>query len=220
MEKILKILFGVVFIISIMVSCIYTTTVKEIEDVVNEHSDNSVETIETKTDKNDYKFGYIRFSIYHTADNIRLVLDSVDICNVLLLDGDQVKKGNHLLMRCDPNCNSFEKGSNIRCVDERMLVQQFDCWLPNELISETDKSYMRIHGKLYINNGDESEFLLYDGSMYTILQYGIKENMLFTVNTVLCDRCPWYIESNGEMEKVLVSINFDVSVDGWDEVES
>ena len=217
MEKVLKILFGVVFIISIMVSCIYTTTVKEIEDVVNEHSDNSVET---KTDKNDYKFGYIRFSIYHTADNIRLVLDSVDICNVLLLDGDQVKKGNHLLMRCDPNCNSFEKGSYIRCVDDRMLVQQFDSWSPNELISETNKSYMRIHGKLYTNNGGESEFLLYDGFMYTILQYGIKENILFTVNAVLCDGCPWYIENDGKMKKVLVSINFDVSVGDWDEVES
>ena len=201
-----------------MVSCIYTTTIKEIEDVVNEQS--NIESTETKTDKNDYKFGYIRFSIYHTADNIRLVLDSVDICNVLLLDGDQVKKGNHLLMRCDPKCNSFEKGSYIRCVDERMLVQQFDCWSPNKLISETKKSYMRIHGKLYNDNGDGSEFLLYDGFMYTTLQYGIKENMLFTVKTVLCDGCPWYIENDGKMEKVLVSIKFDVSVDDWYEVES
>ena len=211
MEKIYKIIIILVFFMSILVSCVFTT-------ITDNNTEKAKKVYNEMTKSMDNDYGYLCINITNKAENIKFRLDSLEICNIIIDNKkDVLKKGNIILMRMYDDI-IFEYGSHVRNAEEKIISQNFIPWEPHILPYNSNKSYIKIYGKIYTIIGDGTDFLLYSGEMFIPLYGNVVKNGQSNIEMDLYDGCPWYIERNGKMEKVLASINFNVSVDDWDTV--
>lgn len=218
-EKISKWFLSII-LINILISCVITETVVNDINSVTENKNlyngdlisKSAETYES----------YISISIFNEAENTTLKIDSLELCNVLYKDEITGidKKGNLILMRTNDECCWVDYGIRVRSAEMPILEQTIVSWKTNESIYNTKGTYVKVYGGMYSYMGDGNKYPLYEGVMYLMFSGFFKRDRVGTVDAKIYDGCPlYYIDENGNVEKVLQSIKFDVSVNGWNEID-
>lgn len=193
-----------------MVSCITTTVVEEI--------DGTVESNEAKSTSNDIRYGKLVLRLYNDANNSSLWIDSIEICNILLEDRTTggLKLGNITLFKSLGNTH-LEFGNMMRTTEMHFPEQTFAPWSPYTLPENSDNMYLTIHGQLYACMPGNNLFTIYSGAMYFTFSGSIKAGDTTNIEFELYDNCPLYCKINGKMETVLNSININVTVNDWEE---
>ena len=182
--------------------------------VVNEIN----ETVTVKSQSNDNKKGKLTLQISNNASNTTLLIDSIEICNILVTDktSGTPKKGKATILR-SIETTQLNFGDKILTPETGLPEQKFTPWSPDTLPQNTNNMYITIHGQLYTYIADNSPFLLYSGKMYCSFTGGIIPQNTINYELKLYDNCPIYYETNGTMEKVLKSISFNITIDEWEE---
>lgn len=115
---------------------------------------------------------------------------------------------------------------NVTLTIDSCFVYNYDFNIATPCVIETgeettfDAFTMKPHGNgklvfLIYGKLDTDTIRLYDGLMYVPISR-FEETFM---ELELYDGCPWYCEYEGHYVKVLQSIGFDVSVEGWENVE-
>ena len=191
-----------------MSSCVMTTVVDEIDEVV--------ENSTTKSKSSEYRVGDVELQIFNYASNTFIQIDSLEICNILITDSqseDLTYCGNKVINK--PSQVNFKDSV---CYSIRNIpVQKFTPWTPETLPQNSSNTYCKIQGKIYTFLANNEPFMLYSGKMYLPFVGKINANCTTTVKFELADNCPIYYETNGTMEKVIKSISFNITIDEWEE---
>ena len=173
-----------------------------------------VENNTTNSKSSEYRVGDLELQIYNNVNNIFLQIDSMDICNVLITDSatNTLVKGNKSLQ-----INSQIEFGQHECTSTEILpVQTFTPWSSETLPQNSNNTYGKIHGRIYTFLVDGSSLLLTEGPLYFPITGKITSNALTTIEFELADNCPIYYENNGKIENAIKSINFEVTVQDWE----
>ena len=190
-------------------SCIMTTTVEEINETVERNGS----YINSKS--NEISKGQFSILLKNNANNTCLQIDSIQICNIHVADSatNTIVKGNKTL-----HIHSQLEFGELACTStETLPVQTITPWTPKTLPQNSNNTYGKICGKIYTYLTDGTPVLLTPGPLYFPLQGKITSNTLTTTEFEITDNCPLYYELDGKMEEALKTINFDVTVDDWQE---
>lgn len=189
-----KYFISAIFCLSIMESCVMTSVVDNINDVVNDK-------ITGKSKSEELKEGYLSVKISNIASNTSLQIDSMEVCNILIKD----------------ETNGMATRGNVKLNNTtvKLLVQELLPWIPNVLPENSTGMYVKIYGKMYTFLADNKPFELCSSPMYFTFNGSVLEGRTTDVEFVVYDNCPLYCEVGGKMLKVLKSISFDVSVEDW-----
>ncbi len=210
MKNIIIKLATLIFSIPILGSCVMTSTVSEIDDIVGK-TENS---ITTKSDK--LKKGTLVLEISNTANNTSLMIDSIQICNIRIEGHStgEVRTGNQTLPSSN---NSLQINYNETIITPgiKVLEQTFTPWNETDHPNNTKKMYVAIYGKLITYITDNKPFTLFEGTMYFTFDGSITANETKQVKFELYNNCPLYCSINGKIEKVLSQIGFSVTVNEW-----
>lgn len=160
-------------------SCIMTTVVDDVNQVVENYA--------VKSKSNESNVGELALKIYNKASNTSLQIDSLE-------HGNKIIKKSSTLKFEDSVCYSIK---NLRL--------------------HTKNSYIKIYGRINCILENSRSYLIYSGTMYFPLTGKMIDTSTSQIKFELSDNCPLYYQTNGKMEKVLKSINFDVSVDKWNQ---
>lgn len=211
MKRIFRNISLTVLYLIILGSCA-TSTHADIEEAVS----GTREIVESKSDI--HNEGYLTLRINNAANNTSLQVDSLEICNILLPAeaGKQPEKGDLMLHR---SCDStrYDYGTYMQSGKARMSVQRFNPWPLKKSPEKSGDMYVKIYGKMYTFIAGGTLFPLYEGAMYFTFNGSITEGQTTEISFDIYDNCHLYCEINGEISKVLQSINFDVSVEDWKE---
>ena len=118
---------------------------------------------------------------------------------------------------------------NVTLTIDSCFVYNYDFNVATPCILETgeetifDAFAMKPYGNgklvfLVYGKVDTDTMRLYDGLMYVPAKKVVASTDTF-IELEFYDGCPWYYEYKGHYIKVLQSIRFDVSVEGWENVE-
>lgn len=196
MKWIYKYIIAVILCCTTIESCVMSSVVEDIDDIINIDAYNYSKSEEIKE-------GFLSVKVINIAPNTYLQIDSMEICNVMIKD--EITGG-------------LKDGSIILDSTRiKLPVQKFNSWIPDVLPQNSNKMYVRLDGKIYMSIANNTTFVLCNGPMYFTFDGIINENQTTDVKFVVNDRCQLYCEVDGKMVKVLQSISFDVSVDDWEE---
>lgn len=176
-------------------SCVTTTVVKEIEDTVESNRN----LLKSKADE--IKVGYLELKIHNLTENTNLQIDSLEICNIQLqnADGISTQMGN---MKLDT-------------LPAKLPVQTFTPWNTTTLPTSSKGMYVKLYGTMYTFIAGSQPFALWSGPMYFTFNGSISEISTTKIDFKIQDNCPLYCIVDGHIEKVLQSIQFQVTVDNW-----
>ena len=191
-----KYFIGALFCLGIMESCVMSSVVKNIDEVVNEAA-------RANSKSEELKEGYLAVKISNIAPNTNLQIDSLEICNVLVKD--------------EVNGMATRKNVKLNNTASKVLVQKFQPWVPDVLPENCTGMYVKIYGKMYTFLADNKPLELCSGPMYFTFSGSVLEGRTTDVKFVVNDNCPRYCEVGGKMVKVLQSIGFRVSVEDLEE---
>ena len=192
-----------------LASCVMTTTVEEINEAVERNGS----CINSKS--NEISKGQFSILLKNNANNTCLQIDSIQICNIHVADSatNTIVKGNKTIY-----INSQIEFGKLACTSTATLpIQIFTPWTPETLPQNSNNTYGKIRGRIYTYLSDGTPIILTEGPLYFPLQGKIISNALTTTEIELADNCPLYYELDGKMEKALNTINFNVTVDDWQE---
>ena len=189
----------------LMESCVVTSVTDEIESTVKS--------------QDPPQMGLMTIKLENKAENTCLQIDSVEICNVVMLsDGSnfQTYRGNVTAIKPASGA-TLPEGASISSKEIKLPQQIFNPWSPNTLPGYSNKQYIKIYGRIYTYGNNSTLILLSNSPMYTPLHGKIAENEALSTAVSLESNCPIYIENNGEMTKMLQEITFNVSINDWEE---
>ena len=210
-----------------LTSCIMTTTVREIEETVTTQQ-------EPYNSKASYlKEGVLAIQIQNNAENTMLQIDSMEICNIQLMDpaGELMHNGSPAYTGSIMFINStlqIHYGTDTTCcqgttTEVKIPAQTLTPWTPAQLPTGSKNTYAKIHGTMYTYIADNTLCPLYTGKMYYPLSgtipaatTGIPAKSLTPITITLHPNCPLYAIINGQLEKVLQPITFTVTVEDWE----
>ena len=210
-----------------LTSCIMTTTVQEIEETVTTRQ-------EPYNSKASYlKEGLLAIQIQNNAENTILQIDSMEICNIQLMD-----PAGELMHNGSPACTGsimfinntlqFHYGADTTycqgtSTEIKIPAQTLTPWNPALLPTGSKNTYAKIHGTMYTHIADNTLFPIYTGTMYYPLcgtipaaTTGIPAKSLTPITITLHPNCPLYAIINSQLEKVLQPITFTVTVEDWE----
>ncbi len=189
-------------------SCIMTT-VEEINTVTEQNGG------APNSKANEVPKGQFSIELINSANNTCLEIDSIKICNILVTDAntDTIAKGNKAL-----SISTFIKYNHrANTSTETLPVQTFTPWTPDTHPQNSNKTYVKIYGRIYTHLADSIPLLLAEGPLYAPLTGKITLNSLSITEFELANNCPLYYETEGKMGKALNTINFEVTVNDWQE---
>lgn len=192
-----------------LASCVMTTTVEEINEAVERNGS----CINSKS--NEISKGQFSILLKNNANNTCLQIDSLEICNILQEDTttNSLVKGKKTIY-----INSQIEFGKLACTSTATLpIQTFTPWTPETLPQNSNNTYGKICGKIYTYLTDGTPILLTEGPLYFPLQGKITSNTLTTTEFEITDNCPLYYELDGKMEKAINAINFEITVNDWQE---
>ena len=196
-------------------SCIMTTIVQEIEETVTQQ-----ELYTTKGET--HKEGLLTLQIENNAENIMLLIDSLEICNIQLIDPTGEITYNNDLTIINSTTTLFY-GTNISFSESIVPAQKLTPWNPAELPSLSNNSYAKIYGTLHSYLPNNETYPIYTGIMYYPISGTIsasKSGITISSPTPLAitihPYCPLYTMLNGKIEKILQPITFTATVDDWE----
>ena len=214
-------------IMTTLTSCIMTTTVQEIEETVTTRQ-------EPYNSKASYlKEGVLAIQIQNNAENTMLQIDSMEICNIQLMDpaGELMHNGSPACTGSIMFINStlqIHYGANTTycqgtSTEVKIPAQTLTPWNPAQLPTWSTNTYAKIHGTMYTYIADNTLCPLYTGTMYYPLcgtipaaTTGIPAKSPTPITITLHPNCPLYAIINGQLEKVLQPITFTVTVEDWE----
>ena len=193
-------------------SCIMT----EIVDEVNEVTEKSGGNLASKANK--VLKGGFSILLVNAANNTCLEVDSLQICNILVEDSvtGSITRGKKTLEIASED-TLIEFGNQASTSTETIPVQTFTPWTPVTLPQNSNNTYLKIYGKIYTYLADCTLLLLAEGPLYAPLTGKITPDSLTITKFELADNCPLYYETEGQMNKALNAINFEVTVNDWQE---
>ena len=193
-------------------SCIMT----EIVEDVNEVTEKSGGNLSSKA--NEVHKGGFSILLVNAANNTCLEIDSLQICNILVEDyvTGSITRGKKTIEIASED-TLIEFGGQANTSTEHLPVQTFTPWTPETLPQNSNNTYLKIYGKIYTYLADSTPLLLAKGPLYAPLSGKITPNNLSITELEMADNCPLYYETNGKMEKALNTINFEVTVNDWQE---
>ena len=210
-----------------LTSCIMTTTVQEIEETVTTRQ-------EPYNSKASYlKEGVLAIQIQNNAENTMLQIDSMEICNIQLMDpagelmhnGSPACTGSIMLIN---NTLKFHYRADttyyqVTSTEVKIPAQTLTPWNPAQLPTGSKNTYAKIHGTMYTYIADNTLFPIYTGTMYYPLcgtipaaTTGIPAKSPTPITITLHPNCPLYAIINSQLEKVLQPITFTVTVEDWE----
>lgn len=193
-------------------SCIMTEIVEEVNEVTEKSGGNLA------SKANEALKGGFSILLVNAANNTCLEIDSLQLCNILVEDSvtGSITRGMKTLEIASED-TLIEFGRQISTYTEPLPVQIFSPWTPETLPQNSNNTYGKIRGRIYTYLSDGTPILLTEGPLYFPLQEKITSNTLTTTKFEITDNCPLYYELDGKMEKALKTINFNVTVDDWQE---
>ena len=210
-----------------LTSCIMTTTVQEIEETVTTRQ-------EPYNSKASYlKEGVLAIQIQNNAENTMLQIDSMEICNIQLMDpaGELMHNGSPAytgsIMFINSTLHIHYGADTTYCqgtsTEVKIPAQTLTPWNPAQLPTGSKNTYAKIHGTMYTYIADNTLCPLYTGTMYYPLSgtipaatTGIPAKSLTPITITLHPNCPLYAIINSQLEKVLQPITFTVTVEDWE----
>lgn len=172
-------------IMTTLTSCIMTTTVQEIEEAVTSQQEHytSKATI--------HQEGMLAIRIQNNAGNTMLQIDSMEICNIQLMDSAgelmlnsspaytgsitlinstlQLEYGTDTTICCQ-GITTYSQGittySQGTTTEVKIPVQILTPWNPAQHITGSKNTYAKIHGTMYTYTADNTLCPLYTGTMY------------------------------------------------------
>ena len=193
-------------------SCIMTEIVEE----VNEVTEKSAGNLASKA--NEVLKGEFTLLLVNDANNTCLEIDSLQLCNILVKDSvtGSITRGKKTI-EITTEGTLIEFGNQASTSTETLPVQTFSPWTPVTLPQNSNNTYLKIYGKIYTYLADCTPLLLAEGPLYAPLTGKITPSSLSITKFELANNCPLYYEANGKMEKALNTINFEVTVNDWQE---
>lgn len=186
----------------IATSCIASTTVEEIDETIN-----TKETITTPTN-----MGLITITLQNNAEGTLLLLDSIQLCNIKTENANI----NTITISKHQPAMKLSNNSSFSTTEINLPSQKFIPWAPDKLPEESKTAYIKICGKLYTYLTTGETLLHCTGPMYTPLQGLIHPKRNTTIKIEIYDNCPIYCQSDSTLYKILIPVNFDVSIDEWE----
>lgn len=211
MKHSIKHLITALLCVTVLQSCVVTDTVREIDDRIEEYE----KTANSRS--TDYKEGSLILEITNRANNISLVTDSIEICNILIKNEATggLKTGNRMLLK---NMQGVQTGFEGTAYTDtiKLPAQKFSPWVPDTLPANSTGMYIKIYGKIltYIAYGEP--YILSEGPMFFTFTGNISDNYTLPVKFELNDNCLLFCITNDKVKRVLVPITIDVSVDEWE----
>lgn len=218
---------ALIITLTTLTSCIMTTTVQEIEETVTTRQEpyNSKASL--------LKEGLLAIQIQNNAENTMLQIDSMEICNIQLMDpagelmhnGSPANSGSIMFINSTLQIHygtdtTYCQGTST---EVKIPAQTLTPWNPAQLPTGSKNTYAKIHGTMYTYIADNTLFPIYTGTMYyplsgTILAAttGIPAKSLTPITITLHPNCPLYAIINSQLEKVLQPITFTVTVEDWE----
>lgn len=196
--------------ITVLQSCIVTTTVEEINDTV--WPDNT--SISSKS--NDYAEGSLVLKITNNANNTRLIIDSLEIYNIKITkeSAKEICTGNKMLLKKGEKIQiDFQETASSDTIN--LPEQKFHPWSPKTLPANSTGTYIKIYGQICTFIGVGEPFTLTEGPLYFPFIGNITPNHTTSAEFQLYVNCPLYCQINDQIELALVPITFDASVEGW-----
>ena len=204
-----------------------TTTVQEIEETVTTRQ-------KPYNSKASYlKEGVLAIQIQNNAENTLLQIDSMEICNIQLMDpaGELMHNGSPAnsgsIMFINSTLQIHYGTDTTHCqgtsTEVKIPAQTLTPWNPAQLPTGSKNTYAKIHGTMYTYIADNTLLPIYTGTMYYPLcgtipaaTTGIPAKSLTPITITLHPNCPLYAIINGQLEKVLQPITFTVTVEDWE----
>lgn len=190
-------------------SCIIETITDQIESTI----DNGTESLGIKS-YNDA--GYLELKIHNIAENTCLLIDSMEICNIMIIDENTGKavKGNIKVSRNSDTARIY-CGHYIVCNKTTLPVQEFTPWDQYTLPEKSIGMYVKMNGTMYTFLANGEPFPLYEGNMYFTFYARINKGQTTQAGILIYDNCQLYCQIDGKISKVLQSIQFDPSIIDW-----
>lgn len=196
-----------------MHSCIMGPTAGDIEEVVGKGEKG------TESKSEPLKSGTLALFIENCAPNTSLQVDSIEICNIMLKDDecDLLEKGNKM-MADYPDKTTVGYRNSLLLPKIEIPVQTFVQWTPEKLPQRDTGMYIKIYGNMYTCIANNTLFLLCSGPFYFSFYGSISENSTTEKKYAIKENGNLYCIIEDKAEKVLQTIKFNVSVDGWIQV--
>ena len=207
MKKIYLYILAATASIYFVQGCITGSVSSEMEEAVA----NGAEGI-----KSENSTGALSLKIHNIAPNTSLKIDTLTICNILLEgSGEEPAPGRIKLQGSYDTARIEYEGAAI-CGDLTLPPQKFSPWDHTTLPDKTDLMYVRMDGTMYTYIANGELFPIYSGAMYFTFGARITENQTTQATLLIYDNCNLYCNIDGEMVKVLQSINFEPSIKDWE----
>lgn len=195
--------YSLILLLSILtfISCSFDKVIASIKET---------ESFETRTaNSTTPNFG---LKIVNKTEDLLLTIDSCTVHNIMNENGDLIQ---YTLIK---HATNIHPNDYIYTPHLYIIPQTLTPWIPTSLPSNSDGSYVKINGSVKMISQND-HITINSGEMFIPLRGNVTQHLNNIKTLTLQELCNWYYQSNDTMYKVLTPINFNVSVDGWIEIQ-